>query len=153
MYTQIFFSFILKIYNFIKSGKSFESALRTRTFEPDAPNFTPRISGLADYKRDNIRLSILKSDDNNPESCQRFFFEYSSIPAGIGYFIHTYEDDGNPLPSFKGEPTKVTTGSDITSFTKTVWDNLNEDNKVSLFTRFISLDSGEYETRIENKHK
>lgn len=137
----------------VNEGKSFWDALRSRTFEPDAPNYTPRISGLADQKNDRFILSILKSNDGNPDSAQRFFFEYNAVSAGTGYFIHTYKGDGNPLPSFEGEPTKVTTAPDLDSFTKTIWENLNSDNRVSLFTRFLSLESGKTETRIINKHE
>ncbi|NLN82523.1 MAG: inosine monophosphate cyclohydrolase [Clostridiales bacterium] len=140
------------IYEFLKAGRSFEDALKTRTFEPDAPNFTPRISGLVDYKNDRLCLSILKSDDGNPDCPLRFFYEYNFVPAGTGYFIHTYQKDGNPLPSFEGEPKKVTTGVDIDSFTKTIWASLDNENKVSLFTRFISLETEESETRIVNKN-
>ena len=139
------------VYDFIAQGKSFEEALRTRTFEPDAPNYTPRISGLVegfDYK-----LSILKSADGNPDSTRRYFFEYSNPLAGEGHFIHTYRCDGSPIPSFEGEPTRVKIEGDIDTFTKTVWENLNEDNRVSLFTRFIDGKTGREETRIINKNK
>ncbi|MDD3832360.1 MAG: IMP cyclohydrolase [Oscillospiraceae bacterium] len=140
------------ILDFIVRGESFEAALRTRTFEPDAPNYTPRISGLVDPKNDSFHLSILKSNDGNPAGEQRFFFDYNSVTAGTGYFIHTYMGDGDPLPSFQGEPTKVTISGDIDGFTKTVWESLNPDNKVSLFTRFISLETGNYCSRIANKN-
>lgn len=139
------------IYDFLAQGKSFEEALRTRTFEPDAPNYTPRISGVVegfDYK-----LSILKSADGNPNSTRRYFFEYSNPVAGEGHFIHTYRCDGNPIPSFEGEPTSVKIEGDIDTFTKMVWESLNDDNKVSLFTRFIEVKTGRAETRIINKNK
>ena len=139
------------IYDFIKDGKTFEEALRTRTFEPDAPNFTPRISGVVEGC--NYKLSILKSNNGDPESNQRYFFEYENPKAGQGHFIHTYRCDGNPIPSYEGEPTPVIIEGDIDAFTAQVWDNLNEDNKVSLFTRFIDLESGETQTRIINKNK
>ena len=139
------------IYNFIKDGKTFEEALRTRTFEPDAPNFTPRISGVVEGC--NYKLSILKSNNGDPESNQRYFFEYENPKAGQGHFIHTYRCDGNPIPSYEGEPTPVIIEGDIDAFTAQVWDNLNADNKVSLFTRFIDLESGETQTRIINKNK
>lgn len=139
------------IYDFLQQGKSFEEALRTRTFEPDAPNYTPRISGVLngfDYK-----LSILKSAGGNPDSVQRFFYEYDAPVAGEGHFIHTYACDGNPIPSFTGEPKAVAIDGDIDSFTARLWDSLNEDNKVSLFVRFIRVDIGETKTRICNKNQ
>ena len=138
------------VYDFLAQGKTFEDALRTRTFEPDEPNFTPRISGMVEGE--NYRLSILKSADGNPASTQRYFFEYTSPLAGQGHFIHTYRCDGNPIPSFEGEPTLVEIKGDIDEFTDLVWDNLNPDNKVSLFTRFIDVKTGETVTRIVNKN-
>ncbi len=135
---------------YLKASKSFEEALRTRTFEPDPPNFTPRISGVLtgfDYK-----LSILKSADGNPESTHRYFYEYSNPLAGQGHLIHTYRQDGNPIPSFEGEPALVEISGDIGSFTDMLWESLNADNKVSLFTRFIHVKTGETQTRIVNKH-
>ncbi len=139
------------IYEFLKQGKSFADALRTRTFEPDAPNYTPRISGLVCPKDDKVYLSIIKAAGENLGGTNRFFFEYENISSGTGYYIHTYKGDGQPLPSFEGEPTPVTISSDIDSFTKNVWDNLDADNKVSLFTRFISLKTAQTQTRIVNK--
>lgn len=139
------------VYDFLKEGKTFEEALRTRTFEPDAPNYTPRISGVLngfDYK-----LSILKSAGGNPDSVQRFFYEYNAPVPGEGHFIHTYACDGNPIPSFTGEPKAVAIDGDIDSFTTRLWDSLNEDNKVSLFVRFIRVDIGETKTRICNKNQ
>ena len=139
------------IYDHMKEGFCYPHALVTREFEPDAPNYTPRISGVVKPNGD-YNLSILKSNLGMPE-CVRYFFEYPAHP-GMGHFIHTYEHDGDPIPSFEGEPTPVEIdGSDIDAFTSTVWDNLNEDNKVSLFTRFINLENGEEETRIVNKNK
>lgn len=139
------------IYDHMKEGFCYHHALVTREFEPDAPNYTPRISGVVKPNGD-YNLSILKSNLGMPE-CVRYFFEYPAHP-GMGHFIHTYEHDGDPIPSFEGEPTPVEIdGSDIDAFTSTVWDNLNEDNKVSLFTRFINLENGEEETRIVNKNK
>ena len=139
------------IYDNMKEGFCYHHALVTREFEPDAPNYTPRISGIVKPNGD-YNLSILKSNLGMPE-CVRYFFEYPAHP-GMGHFIHTYEHDGDPIPSFEGEPTPVEIdGSDIDAFTSTVWDNLNEDNKVSLFTRFINLENGEEETRIVNKNK
>ncbi len=137
----------------LKSGKSFEEALRTRTFEPDAPNYTPRISGLVDPFKDTYRLSILKSLNGNPNSAQRLFFEYASVPAGLGHFVHTYQSDGNPLPSFDGEPTPVRLTGNIDEFTQTVWNSLNADNKVSLYVSFIDLKTGKTDTRIVNKNR
>jgi Archaeal IMP cyclohydrolase len=140
------------IYDFMAQGKTFEDALRTRTFEPDPPNYTPRISGIV-HKNGDYQLSILKSANGNPDSAQRFFFDYNSTPAGQGHFIHTYKCDGNPIPSYEGEPTWVSIDTDsIDEFTDTVWNALNEDNKVSLFTRFIDLATGEVQTRIVNKN-
>ncbi|MDF2567072.1 MAG: cyclohydrolase-like protein [Oscillospiraceae bacterium] len=136
---------------FLLNGGSFEDALRSRTFEPDAPNFTPRISGILhgfDYK-----LSILKSAEGNEHSTRRFFYEYSHPLDGQGHFIHTYRCDGDPIPSFEGEPKLVTIEGDIDSFTDTIWESLNEDNKVSLFTRFVNIETGEVSTRIINKNK
>lgn len=139
------------IYDHMKEGFCYHHALVTREFEPDAPNYTPRISGIVKPNGD-YNLSILKSNLGMPE-CVRYFFEYPAHP-GMVHFIHTYEHDGDPIPSFEGEPTPVEIdGSDIDAFTSTVWDNLNEDNKVSLFTRFINLENGEEETRIVNKNK
>ena len=140
------------IYDFLKDGKTFEDALRTRTFEPDAPNFTPRISGMVE-ENGNYRLSILKSNYGDDTSARRYFYEYENPKAGEAHFIHTYEHDGNPIPSFLGEPKQIKIEGCIECFTKMLWDNLNEDNKVSLFTRFINLKTGEVETRIINKIK
>ena len=143
------------VYDFMQNGQTFEDALRTRTFEDDRPNWTPRISGLvrvADGKA-SYKLSIIKSDDGDESSVLRYFYEYAQPKAGEGHFIHTYRCDGNPIPSYEGEPTPVIIEGDIDAFTAQVWDNLNEDNKVSLFTRFIDLESGETQTRIINKNK
>ncbi|MEA5135126.1 MAG: IMP cyclohydrolase [Candidatus Fimivivens sp.] len=142
------------VYNFIMAGKTFEEALHTRTFEPDAPNFTPRVSGIVDLRDGDFsyKMSILKSCGGNPESVERFFFEYLQPVAGQGRFIHTYKCDGNPIPSFEGEPETVAIHGDIEAFTTSLWESLNPDNKVSLFVRTIALDSGETETRIINKH-
>lgn len=138
------------IYDFIKEGKTFEEALRTRTFEPDAPNFTPRVSGIVEGG--TYKLSILKSNNGNPDSVQRFFYEYMEPLAGEGHFIHTYLHDGNPIPSFEGDPTPMELKGDIDSITKEVWESLNEENKVSLFVRTINLKSCEEQTRIINKN-
>ena len=143
------------VYDLMAEGKTFEEALRTREFEPDAPNFTPRISGIMHVEDGNydFSMSILKSEDGNPDYCLRNTFSYPNCPAGEGRFIHTYMEDGDPLPSFEGEPTKVDIKGDIDAFTELVWTNLNEDNKVSLFVRYIDIATGEYETRIVNKNK
>ncbi|MCM1114621.1 MAG: IMP cyclohydrolase [Clostridium sp.] len=138
------------IYDFMSDGHCYRHALLTREFEPDAPNYTPRISGVVKPNGDYV-LSILKSNMGKPQ-CLRFFFEYPA-EAGLGHFIHTYKCDGDPIPSFEGEPTPVEINGDIEEFTNMVWTNLNEDNKVSLFTRFIDLETGEEETRIINKNK
>ena len=141
------------IYDALEAGKTFEEALRSRTFEPDAPNFTPRISGVVEPKADRYRLSILKSADGDPASTRRYFFEYDAPRPGEGHFIHTYQQDGNPLPSFEGEPVPVTIEVDLETFSWTVWDNLNADNKVSLFTRSIDLETGAVTSLLFNKHQ
>ena len=143
------------IYDLMKEGKTFEESLRTREFEPDAPNFTPRISGIMNIEDDkyDFAMSILKSDDGDPAACNRFTYAYENPKAGIGRFIHTYMTDGNPLPSYSGEPTVVELTGDIDEFTEEVWSSLNEDNKVSLFVRYIDIATGKYETRIINKNK
>jgi hypothetical protein len=142
------------IYEFLKAGKTFEEALRTRSFEPDAPNFTPRISGIVTVTGNSFsyKLSILKSDRGNEDQCLRFFYEYENPIKGEGHIIHTYEGDGDPLPSFTGEPRCVCIGNDIESFTRNIWLSLNEDNKVSLFVRYIDLLTGIADTRIVNKN-
>ena len=139
--------------DFLKEGKTFEEALRTRTFEPDGPNWTPRISGMVE-KNGDYRLSILKSADGDENSPRRYFFEYTAPRAGEGHFIHTYEHDGNPIPSFKGEPKSVELPyACINCFTEALWNSLNEDNKVSLYTCFINLETGERTARIVNKNQ
>lgn len=139
--------------DFLGEGKTFEEALRTRTFEPDGPNWTPRISGMVE-KNGDYRLSILKSADGDEHSTRRYFFEYTAPRAGEGHFIHTYEHDGNPIPSFKGEPKSVSLDfACINCFTNTLWDSLNEDNKVSLFVRYLDIATGAAETKIINKNQ
>ena len=140
--------------DYLAAGKTFEDALRTRTFEPDAPNFTPRISGMVQIREGKAayRLSILKSDCGAEDSVQRFFWEYPQPAAGVGHFLHTYLGDGSPIPSFEGEPERVVLQGDIDQVTDTVWQHLNEDNKVSLFTCFIDLKTGARQTRIVNKN-
>ena len=133
-------------------GGTFESALRTRTFEPDAPNFTPRISGVM-YDWGDYALSILKSVDGDPAACTRQFFEFESPLSGTGHFLHTYMGDGSPLPSFSGEPEPVAIDApDAETLANRVWTALNEDNKVSLFVRYLDLESGETDTVILNKY-
>ena len=143
------------IYEGMDKQLTFEQSLRTREFEPDAPNYTPRISGIMHVENGkyNYAMSILKSNNRNPEACNRYTFAYENPVAGEGHFIHTYMHDGNPLPSFEGEPKLVEINGYIDEFTNMVWTNLNEDNKVSLFVRFIDIETGEYETRIVNKNK
>lgn len=142
------------IYELMDRQYTFEQSLRGREFEDDAPNYTPRISGIMRVENGtyNFAMSILKSADGNPDSCERHTFTYSNPLPGTGRFIHTYMGDGNPLPSFEGEPEKVAISGDIDSFTDKVWNSLNEDNKVSLFVRFINIADGTYETRIVNKN-
>ena len=142
------------IYELMDKQQTFEQSLRTRTYEPDGPNYTPRISGIMHIENGsyNYAMSILKSNNGNPDACNRYTFAYENPVAGEGHFIHTYMGDGNPLPSFEGEPTWVGIEGDIDAFTKMIWDNLNEENKVSLFVRYIDIESGKYETRIVNKN-
>lgn len=142
------------IYDFLAKGEDMRAALRTREFEPDSPNFTPRISGVIDFSDGDFSydMSILKSADAEGTACNRFFYEYSAI-SGLGHFIHTYVTDGNPIPTFQGEPERVKIPSDIDVFTKNIWDNLNENNKISLYVSYTDLASGESETRLINKNK
>lgn len=143
------------IYEGLKNGLTFEQSLRSRKYEHDGPNWTPRISSIIDITDGALKytLSILKSDDGNGDCTLRQTFDYESPFAGEGRYIHTYEGDGNPLPSFKGEPVKVSIEGDIDSFTDKLWNALNADNKVSLFVRFIDIASGSYEEKILNKNK
>ena len=144
------------IYDLMDKQMTFEQALRTREFEDDAPNFTPRISGIVHLENGdmNYALSIIKSADGNPESCERYTYAYSNPLPARAKFIHTYEAAGNPLPSFEGEPKTVELPDlDIDAMTELVWNNLNSDNKVSLFVRYIDIETGKYETRIVNKNK
>ena len=142
------------IWQGLQEGKTFGESLRSREFEPDAPNYTPRISALLDTRGGEYeyRMSILKSADGDPSCCERFTYSYDNPKAGEGHFIHTYQCDGDPLPSFEGEPARVDVTGDIDSFTDLVWNSLNEDNKVSLFVRFIDIENGTYSTRIVNKN-
>ncbi len=143
------------IYEGMDRQLTFEQSLRCREFEPDGPNYTPRISGIIHIEKGscNYAMSILKSSDGNPESCGRYTFAYENPLAGEGRFIHTYMHDGNPLPSFEGEPKRVEILDDIDAMADLVWSNLNQENKVSLFVRYIDIATGEYETRIINKHQ
>lgn len=143
------------IYEGLSQGLTFEQSLRSRQFEPDGPNYTPRISGLVHIQdgRFDYLLSILKSNDGDPSCCNRYTFSYDNPAAGEGHFIHTYMHDGNPLPSFQGEPKKVAIEGDIDSFAGMLWESLNQENKVSLFVRFIDIATGQYETRILNKNQ
>ena len=143
------------IYELMDKQQTFEQALRTREFEPDAPNYTPRISGIMHIENNtyNYAMSILKSNNGNPDACNRYTFAYQNPVAGEGHFIHTYMGDGNPLPSFEGEPKPVEIPNDIDDFTNLLWESLNQDNKVSLFVRFIDIETGKYESRIVNKNK
>ena len=142
------------IYDGMDSQLTFEQSLRSREFEPDGPNYTPRISGIMHIENSNFNyaMSILKSNNGNPDACNRYTFAYENPVAGEGHFIHTYMHDGNPLPSFEGEPKLVSIPDDINAFTDLLWSSLNGDNKVSLFVRYIDLASGTYETKIVNKN-
>lgn len=142
------------IYNALKECGCFKKALKTREFEPDAPNFTPRISGILKFDNNDFKyqMSILKSADEKGSACNRYFYEYSPI-NGLGHFIHTYVCDGNPIPTFQGEPERVKIPSDIDEFTNEIWTNLNENNKISLYVRYVNLENGEIENRMINKNK
>lgn len=143
------------IYEGMDRQMTFEQSLRSREFEPDAPNYTPRISGVMHVENGkySYALSILKSNNGNPQACDRFTFAYENSVAGEGRFIHTYKCDGNPLLSFEGEPKLVEIPDDMDAFTELIWENLNEDNKVSLFVRYIDIETGKYETKIVNKNQ
>ena len=142
------------VYDGLASGMSFFKALESRSFEPDAPNFTPRISALLTFgQRDfTYDMSILKSVDETGSACARYAFSYPAI-AGLGHFIHTYVTDGTPIPSFQGEPERIAVGNDIDAFTDEIWNALNEANKISLYVRYTGLETGKIETRIINKNK
>lgn len=138
----------------MEKGLTFEQSLRSREFEPDGPNYTPRISGVMNVENGkyDYTMSILKSNNGNPDACNRYTYAYENPVAGEGRFIHTYMHDANPLPSFEGEPKLVSIPDDMDSFTETLWNSLNEDNKVSLFVRYIDIETGKYETKIINKN-
>ncbi len=142
------------IYDFIKEGKGFREALNTREFEPDAPNFTPRISGMATFADGDFtyEMSILKSIDEVGSACARYTYDYPSI-SGLGHFIHTYVCDGNPIPTFQGEPERVAIPDDIDEFTNALWNALDAENKISLYVRYTDLASGKEENRMINKNK
>ncbi len=142
------------IYDFISDGKTFEEALETRMFEPDRPNWTPRISGMITFGKNDFtyKMSILKSADAEGTACNRYTFTYPAI-NGLGHFIHTYVCDGNPIPTFQGEPERVTIPNCINEFTSLIWNNLNEQNKISLYVRMIDLKTGSVENRMINKNK
>ncbi len=142
------------IYDFVSKCECFKKALKTREFEPDAPNFTPRISGMLTFKDGDFKyqMSILKSADEKGSACNRYFYEYAPI-NGLGHFIHTYVCDGNPIPTFQGEPERVRIPNCIDSFTKEIWENLNEQNKISLYVRFVDLETGAVENRMINKNQ
>ncbi len=143
------------IYEGMDRQLTFEQSLRSREFEPDGPNFTPRISGIMHVEKGiyNYAISILKSNDGDPSGCARYTFAYENPKAGEGRFISTYLHDGNPLPSFEGEPKRIAIPDDMEEFASMLWDSLNEDNKVSLFVRYIDIASGNYETKIINKNQ
>ena len=143
------------IYDGMDKELTFEQSLRCREFEPDAPNYTPRISGVMHIEggKYDYAMSILKSNNGDPSCCNRYTFTYDNPVDGEAHFIHTYKCDGNPLPSFEGEPKLVDVSDDIESYTELLWNSLNEENKVSLFVRYIDLSTGAYETRIVNKNK
>ena len=143
------------IYEGMDRQMTFEQSLRCREFEPDGPNYTPRISGVMHIENGNYSyaMSILKSDNGNPDACLHYTFAYEKAIPGEGRFIHTYKCDGNPLPSFEGEPKLVQIPNDMKEFTDLLWNSLNEENKVSLFVRYIDIATGKYETTIVNKNK
>ena len=142
------------IFEYMSYGRSFEEALESREFEPDAPNFTPRISGLLTFANNNFtyKMSILKSADPEGSACNRFNFSYNSL-NGLGHFLHTYNCDGNPIPTFTGEPERVEIPNNIDTFIYTIWDNLNEENKISIYAKYIDLEKGSVENRMINKNK
>ena len=135
-------------------GSTFEAALDTRCFEPDAPNFTPRISGILQFDGGDFtyKMSILKSADAEGSACNRFTFSYAPV-CGVGHFLHTYNCDGNPIPTFTGEPERVSIPNDIRAFADDLWGNLNADNKISLYVRYIDLATGKYERVLINKYE
>ena len=143
------------IYELMDKQQTFEQSLRTRVYEDDAPNYTPRISGImhVDGGKYNYAMNIIKSADGDPDCVERFTYSYTDPLNGIGHFIHTYRGDGSPLPSFEGEPEKITVPDSIDEFTEELWNALNEDNKVSLFVRYIDIESGKAVTKVVNKYQ
>ena len=143
------------IYELMDKQQTFEQSLRTRVYEDDAPNYTPRISGImhVDGGKYNYAMNIIKSADGDPDCVERFTYTYTDPINGIGHFIHTYMGDGSPLPSFEGEPEKITVPDSIDEFTEGLWNALNEDNKVSLFVRYIDIESGKAVTKVVNKYQ
>ena len=141
------------VYDFVSAGKSFSEGLATRAFEPDAPNLTPRISGMMTFADHDFTysMSILKSIDAEGSDCARYTFDYPS-KAGLGHFIHTYVGDGNPLPTFQGEPERVAIPNDMKAFAEDIWNHLDEANKISLYVRYVDLATGESEDMVINKH-
>ena len=142
------------IYETLKKGGCFRQALKTRTFEPDYPNFTPRISGMITFWEQNFsyEMSILKSGDEKGSCCSRYTFDFESL-NGVGHLLHTYMGDGNPLPTFQGEPKRVAVPDQIDQLTEELWENLDEENKISLYVRYIDLSSGQWESRLINKNQ
>ena len=142
------------IYDYIKAGKTFGEALETREFEPDTPNFTPRISGILHFAGGDFtyEMSILKSADEKGSACNRYLFRYPAL-AGLGHFLHTYNCDGNPIPTFTGEPERVAIPDDIDKLTDSLWNNLDENNKISLYVRYIDLADGSVQNRMVNKNQ
>ena len=143
------------IYDHIAAGNTFESALRMRQFEPDGPNWTPRISGILDFGHEEgftYKMSILKSADEEGSACSRYFFEYPALP-GTGHFIHTYVTDGNPIPTFQGEPERIEIPNDIEEFFDEIWDNLDADNRISLYVQYTDIETGETDAIMMNKHE
>ena len=140
------------IYKGLEKGLSFPEALESRQFEPDAPNLTPRISSITDLKDGSYEMSILKSEDAEGTACCRFTFAYEALP-GLGHFLHTYVQDGSPLPTFQGEPERVAVPEDIDAFAEEIWDALDADNKISLYVRYTDLTGGEYEELLINRYE
>lgn len=140
------------VYNLMSEGKSFKESLETREFEPDAPNFTPRISGILYFENGfNYEMSILKSIDENGSECCRYTYSYPSV-AGLGHFIHTYNCNGDPLPTFTGEPHRISIKNNIEEFANEIWESLNVDNKISLYVRYTDIETGKYTDKIINKN-
>ena len=142
------------VYEGLQAGKTFSRALESRCFEPDGPNFTPRISGMITFGEGDFsyQMSILKSADAEGSACNRYTYDYAALP-GLGHFLHTYVTDGNPIPTFQGEPERIATADDIDAFTKEVWEALDEANRISLYVRYVDLKTGKVENRLINKHQ